>query len=75
MKQYPKLKIDPVGVDENYYTDQDGCVYGVAKLIEHSKNYEVFDLPVAGIDLRRSCWEMNDIDDFRNFSFVINQCC
>lgn len=64
MKDYPKVKIDKVTIDENHFTNQDGYVYGVAKLIEHSKKYKEFDLPLAGIDLRRNCWTINDIDDF-----------
>lgn len=60
----PKVKVDKVTIDENYFTNQDGYVYGAAKLIEHSKKYKEFDMPLAGIDLRRSCWTMDDMDDF-----------
>lgn len=60
----PKVVISEVALDENYFTNQDGYVYSAAKLIEHSKKYEVFDLPLAGIDLRRCCWTMDDMDDF-----------
>lgn len=63
-KNYPKLKIDKVSLDENYFTNKDGYVYGTAKLIEHSKKYKEFDLPLAGIDLRRCAWTIEDIDDF-----------
>lgn len=62
--QYPKVKIESIHLDENFFTDQDGHVYSSPKLIEHSKKYEPFDLPLAGIDLRRSAWEINDLDDF-----------
>lgn len=62
--KYPKVNIETVDLDENYYTDQDRYVYSVTKLIEHSKKYEAFDLPLAGIDLRRGAWEINDLDDF-----------
>ena len=61
---YPVVNIDTVGLEENYFEDQDGCVYGSAKLIEHSKKYTPFDLPLAGIDLRRGSWDINDLDDF-----------
>ncbi|WNH10066.1 hypothetical protein [Thalassobellus suaedae] len=60
----PKVNIDTVSLDENYYIDQDGYVYSATKLIEHSKKYESFELPLAGIDLRRSVWTVNDLDDF-----------
>lgn len=64
MELKPKLKIGKVTLDENYFINADGYIYGTAKLIEHSKQYKAFDLPLAGIDLRRSCWDMSDIDDF-----------
>ena len=60
----PKIPLDKVTIDENYYIDADGYVYSAVKLIEHSKKYEPFDLPLAGIDLRRKAWQINDLDDF-----------
>ena len=62
--KYPKVNIETVNLEENYFADQDGYVYSSTKLIEHSKKYDVFDLPLAGIDLRRGAWDVNDLDDF-----------
>lgn len=59
-----KVKINKVTIEENYFINQDGYVYSAAKLIEHSKKYKEFNMPLVGIDLRRSCWTINDIDDF-----------
>lgn len=61
---YPKVNIESVELEENIYTDQDGYVYSAIKLIEHSKKYSPFDLPLAGIDLRRGAWDVKDLDDF-----------
>lgn len=61
---YPVLKMSEVTLSENYFEDKDGYVYSAAKLIEHSKQYEPFDLPLAGIDLRKNAWVINDLDDF-----------
>lgn len=62
--KYPTVSIETVSLDENYYTDQDGYVYATTKLIEHSKQYKPFDLPLVGLDLRRKSWQINDLDDF-----------
>jgi len=62
--KFPKVSIDKVSLDENYFENKDGFVYGAAKLIEHSKQYEVFELPLAALDLRRCAWSINDMDDF-----------
>ena len=61
---YPIVNINSVSLDENQFVDQDGCVYSSTKLIEHSKKYKTFDLPLAGLDLRRKTWTVNDLDDF-----------
>lgn len=60
----PKVKIDKVKLEENVYVDRNGKVFSALKLIEHSKNYKTFDLPLAGLDLRLSYWTINDLDDF-----------
>ena len=61
---YPIVKIDKVSLDENQFIDKNGCVYSSVKLIEHSKKYKEFDLPLVALDLRRSAWDINDLDDF-----------
>lgn len=54
-KQYPKVDIESFELIQNNYDDGIN-VYNVLKLIEHSKKYEAFDLPLAGIDLSRYPW-------------------
>jgi hypothetical protein len=60
----PKVSISNVNLDENYYTDRYNRVYSSVKLIEHSKKYKTFDLPLVGIDLGRGAWTIDNLDDF-----------
>lgn len=55
MRLKPIVKIDDMELIENEYNDGVN-IYNVLKLIEHSKKFEVFDLPVAGIDISKSPW-------------------
>ena len=66
----PKVKIHKTRLVDNYY-ETGKYQYKVADLILMSKNYEVFDLPLAGIDISRQSWEINDLDDF---IFHMNRC-
>ena len=63
-----KVKIDTVSLTENHYTDKYGNVYGVLKLIEHSRKYKQFDLPLCGVDLSILFWSINDVDSFIHHS-------
>lgn len=60
----PKVVITGVTLQENYYTNPFNRIYSTTKLIEHSKQYPVFEIPLAAIDTSRSVWEMNDLEDF-----------
>ncbi len=59
----PKLEYPTYDTTENNYVNY-GKTWSAIKLIEFSKQYETFDLPLAGIDLTRKGWPINDIDDF-----------
>lgn len=50
MSEFPKVKIDGVTLDQNNYNDGH-AVWNCLKLIEHSKQFPVFDLPLAGINI------------------------
>lgn len=67
----PKVNIEKTNLIDSYYTDQNGNVYSAVKLIEHSKNFPVFDLPLAGLDLRRKPWDIKNLDDF---SYHVKRC-
>lgn len=62
-KKLPKVKIDTIKLTENYY-ENSGYRYSAVKLIEHSKEFEVFDLPLIGINLSTSAWQIDNMDDF-----------
>lgn len=61
---FPKVRINKVGLTENVYVDQDGCVYSVSKLIQHAKGLPVFEVPLAAMGLRLNAWSIEDLDDF-----------
>ena len=63
-KKPPKVKIERIDLDENTSTSRFGYVYSTTKLIEHSKKYKVFDMPLAGFSLAMGCWEINNYEDF-----------
>lgn len=53
--EYPKILIEPMTLDENHYNDGFER-WSVLKLIEQSKLYEVFEMPLAGIPLGNRAW-------------------
>lgn len=59
----PKVKIEEIELQENNYVNY-GKTWSAIKLIEHSKRYPVFEIPLAGLDLTRTAWEIQDLDDF-----------
>jgi len=63
MSKYPKVKIEGCTLKENSYTAY-GKKWKAKELIKHSKKYEIFNLPLAGIDLTKHAWSVKDMDDF-----------
>lgn len=59
----PKVNIQKTKLSDNYFQDG-GYKYSAFKLIEHSKQFEEFDLPLAGMDLSTLAWDIKDMDDF-----------
>lgn len=47
---------DPAPLDD-YYVDENGDYYGVARLIELSKEIPEFWMPIAGMDLSCQIWK------------------
>lgn len=45
------LKINNTALANGRYTDADGYSYAVTRLIEHSKNLPVFEIPLAAIHI------------------------
>jgi len=54
----PKVKIKPFHYSENNF-NVGNRVYSAFSLIEHSKQFEVFEMPLVGIDLSRMPWGDN----------------
>lgn len=69
-KQLPKVPIEKMELQENDYVNY-GKRWSAVKLIEHSKKYETFDLPLVGLDLSRNAWKIESIDDF---IFHVDRC-
>ncbi len=60
----PKVEIEGIEITQNDYVRGDAR-WNCLKLIEHSKKYKVFDLPLAGIDIGISAWGGQlTVDDF-----------
>jgi disulfide oxidoreductase YuzD len=49
---------------ESQYEDKEGNIYSALKLIEKSKDYQPFDLPLACVDTGRLPFALNDLEDF-----------
>jgi len=62
---YPKVHIEKITMDQNHYDDGNSR-WNCLKLIEHSRKYPVFDLPLAGINIGGSPWG----DDMSIDSFI-----
>ncbi len=59
----PIVKIAVIDLNDNNYVNY-GKKWKALTLIEHSKKFKPFDLPLAGIDLTRRAWGIDDMDDF-----------
>lgn len=60
----PVIPIDGIDLVENNYVDHNGNIWSAVKLIEASKQYKPFDLPLAAIDMHGLPWGVNSILDF-----------
>jgi hypothetical protein len=64
MAKAPKLPISKIKLIENEYHDQHGNIYSALKLIEKSKEYESFDLPLAGVPVNMMNYGIDSAYDF-----------
>lgn len=55
-KQIPKVDVSKSYPLQEYYSIGDKERYSVARLIDAAKDCEVFDMPLAGIDLDYRIW-------------------
>lgn len=66
-KKLPRVKLSNQGLAENNYVSE-GKIYAASHLVQwcKEKNYPVFDLPLAGIDLTYLPW--NDLDNVKQIT-------
>lgn len=57
----PKISFRNTEPLQDYYSDRQGNLYSVAKLIDDTKHLKPFDLPVAGIALDAIIWDEANI--------------
>lgn len=63
-KTLPVVEIEKMTLIESEYIDKEGNVWSALKLIEKSKKYEPFDLPLAAVDTSGLPFRLSDLDDF-----------
>lgn len=56
-KKYPIVDFGVSKYATYHYNDLKGNTYSTDRLKEIAKNYEVFDLPLAGLDLSYEIWQ------------------
>lgn len=53
----PKVRFRDAEPLQDYYSDPEGNLYSVAKLIDDTKKLKPFKLPLAGINLANKPWD------------------
>ena len=64
-KKPSPVKFNTITFEDSKFTDND-CVWFATTLAKHAEDLNVFELPLAGIDLGRMPWgsSMNTLKDF-----------
>jgi hypothetical protein len=57
----PKVRLSKPEPLQDYYSDVDGNLYSVAKLIDDTKHLKPFDAPLASIDISGKIWSDENI--------------
>ena len=70
-KDFPKVIIDSLEMTENNYERGKGEKWNCTTLIEHSKKFKVFDMPLAGISTYGTPWGV--IDSLDGFLYHIKR--
>ena len=52
----PKIGFRDIDPLQDYYSDEQGDQYSVARLIDEAKNLKPFDVPIASLDLSGIIW-------------------
>ena len=56
MKKPPKIEFRSIDPLQDYYKDEKGDYYSVARLVDEAKDLKPFDVPIAAIDLSGIIW-------------------
>lgn len=73
--EFPKITMDKIALSENNYINY-GKKWCVSNLIQFckEKEYPVFDMPVAGIDLSNMPFKITNLDGFIFQAQRVNDC-
>lgn len=55
--KYPKIEFRRIDPLQDYYSDRDGNLYSVAKMVDDTKGLKPFDAPIATMDLSGKIWD------------------
>lgn len=69
MREAPKVQIEKCDLSSNRYCSN-GQYWKTTTLIQYckEKDYPIFDLPLAGVRLSITCWDIRDLSDFIHHS-------
>ena len=71
MSNPPKVKFRKIDPLQDYYSDSEGNLYSVARLLDDAKQLPVFDLPLAAIYLGGCPW---DGETMFGLAFHVRKC-
>lgn len=71
MKKPPKVTFRKVEPLQDSYSDRDGNLYSVARLVDDTKDLPVFDVPVAALSVSDAIWEGASIFEL---AFHVRKC-
>jgi hypothetical protein len=57
----PKIKFRDAEPLQDYYSDRNGDLYSVARLVDEAKNLKPFDVPLASLNLSAVIWDDQNI--------------
>jgi hypothetical protein len=61
--KYPKIEFRRIDALQDYYSDTNGDLYSVAKLVDDTKDLKSFDAPICTLNLSSEIWSGYNILD------------
>lgn len=71
MSKPPKVALRAIDPLQDRYSDRDGNLYSVARLVDDAKNLPVFEVPVSALNLGDVIWAGANILDL---AFHVKKC-